>query len=147
MRRRIVRRNAALLFCASVLCAQLYFVVNAYHDPLKRFGFQPFAESSIWRAHIDAVDGAGRRRDIQHGFEGYSWSKLVRERVTRPFDTNVANSGVESSLYFLQRALDYVADHTPRDHSTRYFEAQVWFRKNRGPVEERRLRSKLRDVP
>jgi hypothetical protein len=145
--RRSLRRSAALVFCAGVLGAQLYFVVHAYRDPLKRFGFQPFSESSIWRAQIDAVDAAGRRRDVSHGFEGYRWQRLVRERVGWPFSTSVAGSGVETSLYFLQHALDYVADHTPRDRSTRYLEAQVWFRKNRGPVQARTLRSKSRDVP
>lgn len=141
------RRGAALVFCAGVLSAQLYFVIAAYRDPLKRFGFQPFSESSIWRAHIEAVDAQGQRQDVSHGFEGYHWRRLVRERVGSPFSTSVASSGIETSLYFLQHALDYVADHTPRDRRTRYLEAQVWFRKNRGPVESRTLRSKLRDVP
>lgn len=146
-RQRALKRAGALLFCGAVLSAQLYFVLRAYHDPLKRFGFQPFSESSVWRTKIEAVDAAGERRDISHGFEGYRWQHLVRERIRTPFKTSVAHSGVETSLYFLQRALDYVADHTPRDRRSQYLEATVWYRRNRGPVETRTLRSKPRKIP
>ena len=146
-RRSTWQRLAARAFCALVLSAQLYFVVNAYRDPLKRFGFQPFAESSVWRVQIDAVDRHGEHRDISRGFEGYRWQTLVRERPGAPFQTSTAASGIGTSLYFLQHALDYVADHTPRDRRTQYLEAQVWFRKNRGPVEHKTLRSKQRALP
>lgn len=147
MRTVTVRKRAAQLFCASVLAAQAYAVVHAYHDPLKRFGFQPFAESTTWRARIEAVDGSGRRQDIADGFQGYRWDELVRERVVDPFHTHDAKQGIDASLYFLQRALDYVADHTPNDRGTRYLEATVWYRKNRRPEAQVTLRSHTRALP
>ena len=36
-----------------------------------------------------------------------------------------ADAGLDNQLAFLRVALDYVADHTPRDHATRYLEATV----------------------
>lgn len=141
------RQLAVRVFFASVVGAQAYAVVHAYHDPLKRFGYQPFAESSVWHAQIFAVDRAGHKRDVQDGFEGYRWSQLVRERVGNPFRQQSASSGVGATLYFLQRALDYVADHTPNDQRTLYLEADVFYRQNRRPEATTTLRSKLRDIP
>jgi len=138
---------AARAFCAVVLGAQLYAVVHAYHDPLKRFGYQPFAESSVYRAQIHAVDRQGRRDDVADGFQGYRWQGLVRERVAQPFVTRSAPSGIAATLYFLQRALDYVALHTPRDVRTLYLEARVTYRKNRGPEQHVVLRSRDRVLP
>jgi hypothetical protein len=130
-----------------VLSAQLYGVLHAYHDPLKRFGYQPFAESTVWRAEIVAIDAAGHRDSVEDGFAGYRWQDLVRERAAQPFRTQTAASGIGASLYFLQRALDYVVDHTPNDRDTRYLEATVWYRKNRGPERTVTLRSKDRLPP
>jgi hypothetical protein len=142
-----MQRWAALGLCAAVLSAQAYAVVNAYHDPLKRFGYQPFAESTVFRVHIDAVARSGERHDIEHGFEGYRWQDMVHERVGHPFHTQSASSGIGASLYFLQRALDYVADHTPDDRRTLYLDASVWYRKNHGPERTVNLRSKARAIP
>ncbi|MET0385193.1 MAG: hypothetical protein ABW321_04500 [Polyangiales bacterium] len=139
-------RIAVYVFCAGVLGAQLYGVLNAYHDPLKRFGYQPFAESTVWRAEIDTVDVHGEHATVTDGFAGYRWSDLVRERVGHPFHTQATSSGIGASLYFLQRALDYVADHTPNDHDTQYLEARVWYRKNRQAERWVTLRSKRRLV-
>ena len=141
------RGSAARVFCAVVLAAQLYAVVQAYHDPLKRFGYQPFAESSQYRAQIDAVDRAGRRDAVADGFAGYRWQDLVQERVGAPFDWRSAPSGVEATLYFLQHALDYVATHTPQDQRTSYLEARVTYHKNRGPEQQVILRSRTRPLP
>lgn len=138
------RRAGVLLFCASVLAAQLFAVVHAYHDPLKRFGYQPFAESSVWRAEISTVDRAGHHHDVREGFNGYHWQDLVKDRVGDPFHEQSAASGVAASLYFLQHALDYVAQHTPLDHDTAYLEAHVWYRKNRGEQRWVTLRSQTR---
>jgi hypothetical protein len=138
---------ARALFCALVLSAQLYAVVHAYHDPLKRFGYQPFAESSVYRAQIDAVDRAGRHDSVADGWNGYRWQDLVHERVGAPFVWRSAPSGIDATLYFLQHALDYVAAHTPRDQRTSYLEARVAYRKNRGPEREVTLRSRTRPLP
>jgi hypothetical protein len=140
------RRLGARALCACVLGGQLYLVAAAYRDPLKRFGFQPFAESSVWSAQLYRVDERGQRRDLRDGSWGYRWNALVRERVGSPFRVHHASSGVKATLYFLQRALDYVADNTPADRSTRYLEAEVRYRRNRGPTQRAVLRSKLRDL-
>jgi hypothetical protein len=71
----------------------------------------------------------------------------VHERVGNPFHTQSASSGIGASLYFLQRALDYVAEHTPEDRRTRYLEASVVYSKNHGAERTASLRSKPRDVP
>jgi hypothetical protein len=141
------KRFWARVFCASVIAAQLYAVVHAYRDPLKRFGYQPFSESTQWQVRIWAVDRAGHKTDVAQGFEGYRWSDLVRVRVGQPFHLQPASSGIAASLYFLQHALDYVAAHTPRDRRTRYLEADVSFRKNRGSLQSVVLHSKPRGVP
>jgi len=137
---------AARIFCLCVVSAQLYAVVHAYRDPLKRFGYQPFAESTTWRARIFAVDAAGERRDVSNGWSGYRWQDLVKTRARDPFREHTAPSGIRASLFFLQHALDYVADHTPRDTRTRYLEASVSYRKNRRPEQHVSLRSKPRPV-
>ena len=59
----------------------------------------------------------------------------------------MANSGVDATLYFMQSALDYVAEHTPRDQRTLYWEARVFTVKNRGPVRSHTLQSRYRFVP
>jgi len=141
------RRVLARAFCASVIAGQLYAVVHAYRDPLKRFGYQPFSESTEWQARIWAVDREGHKADVAQGFEGYQWSDLVQTRVAHPFRRQVASSGIAATEYFLRHALDYVAEHTPRDRRTHYLEADVSFRRNRGNEQSIVLRSKLRDVP
>lgn len=141
------RRYTARAFCAVVLGTQLYFVLRAYHDPLKHFGFQPFSESTTWSAQIDAVGADGTRHDMVEGFAGYRWDDLVRDRVNAPSRRRHASSGIGATLYFLQHALDYVADRTPGDTTTRYLEARVRFRKNRGPEEQVTLRSHARQSP
>ena len=144
---RAVSQAVPRVFCVLVLSAQLYAVVHAYHDPLKRFGYQPFAESSVYRAQIDAVDRAGQRDSVADGFHGYRWQDLVQERVGTPFSWRSAPSGVNATLYFLQHALDYVATHTPNDRQTAYLEARVSYRKNRGPEQHVTLRSRTRPLP
>jgi hypothetical protein len=145
--RLVVDKALPRAFCVLVLGAQLYAVVNAYHDPLKRFGYQPFAESSVYRAQIFAVARTGERDPVADGFQGYRWQELVHERVGAPFSWRSAPSGINATLYFLQRALDYVATHTPNDRHTAYLEAHVSYHKNRGPEEQVTLRSRTRSLP
>jgi hypothetical protein len=141
------RGRCARAFCVLVLSAQIYCVLDAYRDPLKRFGFQPFSESTSWQVRIWAVDRSATRTDVSQGLSGYRWQDLVHDRVGNPFGWAYASSGIATSLYFLQHALDYVADHTPRDTRTRYLEAEVSYRRNRGPERRVTLRSKQRSVP
>lgn len=145
--RAAVHKAVPRALCLLVVGAQLYAVVNAYRDPLKRFGYQPFAESSVYRAQIFAVDRAGRRDSVADGFQGYRWQDLVQERVGAPFSWRSAPSGVQATIYFMQHALDYVATHTPHDRQTAYLEARVSYRKNRGPEEHVTLRSRMRPLP
>lgn len=142
-----LRRLGAQCFFAAVIGLQLFFVVRAYDDPHHLFGYQPFSESSTWRATILRVTDSGRY-DIRNGWAGYHWSQLVRGRgLTTPWVDGSAASGVESQLAFFQQALDWVATHTPNDRSTRYFEAHVRTVRNRGEPETRVMRSVERELP
>lgn len=129
--RQIARRVVFLVVAA----AQVFFIVRAYDDPHGHFGYQPFNESSTWKAEIHRVTVDGRRESIRHGWEGYHWDQLVRDRVDHPWHLRHADSGVDSTLDFLQKALHWVADNTPRDEETLYLEAYVtYYRNTRGPV-------------
>ncbi len=141
------RRRTAQAFFVLAVATQVFFIVRAYHDPHVHFGYQPFNESSTWQARIFRVTRDGRRIDVQHGWHGYTWDGLVRERVGHPFHLAHADSGVDSTLEFLRAALDWVADNTPADPDTRYLEAEVtYYRNTRGPI-HRLFRSHERDIP
>ena len=55
-----------------------------------------------------------------------------------------ADSGLANQLAFLESALDWVADNTPRDHATRYLEARVTSWHNADPPRTRVIRSHVR---
>lgn len=134
-------------FVAAVLLGQAALLVRGYSDPHKLFAFQPFNESSTWRADVVRVTVDGRRIPIEREWSGgYRWDELVGWGVLeRPAAWRHAYSGLGASLDFLDEALDWVADHTPDDAETRYLEARVEHRRNaRGP-EVRVLRSDLRE--
>lgn len=106
---------------------QLYFIVRGYSGPHKHFAFQPFNEFDVWHAEIVRVAYRGARISVTQPWAGNSWATLVggdrgldRSSIGEP-----ASSGIRSTLIFLQRALDYVAAHTPRDRETYYYEATV----------------------
>lgn len=122
-------------FFVAAIAAQLFFIGRAYVDPHKHFGFQPFNESSTWTAEIVRVKASGGRASVRKGWAGYTWSGLVRSRgLGAPHARNHADSGIGSTLAFLQHALDWVARNTPRDRETRYYEATVTYWINtRGP--------------
>ena len=129
-----------------VVITQVAFVVRAYSAPHKEFGFQMFPESSTWQADIVRVTDDGRRIPISDPWEGYQWSQLVRSRgLSRPGARHHADAGLDNHLAFLHAALDYVADHTPRDRETRYLEAVVTTWHNTDDPETLVLRSKERD--
>lgn len=141
-RARIVRA-----FVAAVLVAHAGLLVRSYSDPHNFFGFQPFNESSTWRADIVRVTTDGRRVPIDEPWPGgYRWNDLVDWGVLEhPAQRKHAYSGLDASLDFLDEALDWVADHTPADTETRYLEAAVeGWRNTRGP-EVRVLRSDRRE--
>ena len=56
-----------------------------------------------------------------------------------------ADAGLENQLAFLESALDWVADNTPRDGDTRYLEATVTSWHNDDPPEVEVMRSDERE--
>ena len=130
-----------------VVVTQVCFVVRAYHAPHKEFGFQMFPESSTWQAEIVRVTTDGQRIPISDPWEGYQWSQLVRSRgLSRPSVRHHADAGLDNQIAFLDAALDYVADHTPRDTRTRYLEAVVTMWHNTDDPNTLVLRSHDRDL-
>jgi hypothetical protein len=130
------RRRAVTLFVVAVLAVQVGFALNGYRDPHKFFAFQPFNESSTWEANIVRVTWDGERVPITEDWAGYEWDALVgMAALRRPERLRHAYMGVGATIDFLDRALDWVADHTPQDRETRYLEATVTsFENTRGPT-------------
>lgn len=135
-RRQSWRRPLVTGFVVAVLAVQIGFAVNGYRDPHKFFAFQPFNESSTWRADIVRVTWNGERVPIDEGWDGYDWDGLVGMAALRgPERLRHAYMGVGATVDFLDDALDWVATNTPDDHETRYLEATVTsFENTRGPT-------------
>jgi hypothetical protein len=134
-------------FVVVVLVGHAVLLVRGYADPHKFFAFQPFNESSTWRADIVRVTADGRRIPIEEPWPGgYDWDELVDWGVLeRPGVRRHAYSGIGASLDFLDQALDWVARNTPEDTETLYLEATTEaYRNTRGP-EVRVLRSDVRE--
>jgi len=140
---RVVARRAVVV---AVVFLQLGFVARGYWADHKEFAFQMFPESSTWRADVVRVTADGRRVPIELSWSGYRWDELVRDRGLRyPQFRHHADAGLANQLAFLDAALDWVADNTPRDRETRYLEARVtsWHNADRPRVEV--LRSGVRE--
>jgi hypothetical protein len=122
-------------FVVGVLAVQVGFAVNGYRDPHKFFAFQPFNESSTWRADIVRVTWDGERKPVADDWAGYRWNTLVGMPALTGFArTRHASYGIDATIAFLADALDWVATNTPADHETRYLEATVTYHRNtRGP--------------
>jgi len=123
-------------FFVAVLAAQGGLLVRGYADPHHFFAFQPFNDSDTWRADLYRVTAAGERRPLDDGtWFGYSWDELVAvPQLVAPGGLRHANTSAESTIDFLDEALDWVAAHTPRDAETRYLVAEVtYFHNTRGP--------------
>jgi len=130
------RRTLRRVVFVGVILLQLGLIVRAYHDPHRTFGFQMFAESSTWRADIVRVTVDGRQIPIDEPWPGgYTWPELVHtRRLTYPAVRHAADTGIDATIDFLDKALDYVATHTPDDDETRYLEATVeYWHNTRGP--------------
>ena len=109
-----------------VVAAQLFFVVRGYSAPHKEFAFQMFPEASTWSADVVRVTDDGRRVPIAEPWSGYRWNDLVEGRGLSVLSVrHHADAGLDNQLAFLDAALDWVADNTPRDTETRYLEAVV----------------------
>jgi hypothetical protein len=139
----VVGRRVAVV---AVVVLQLAFVVRAYFADHKEFGFQMFPESSTWRADVVRVTADGRRIPVERPWSGYRWDELVPSRGLRyPSVRHHADSGLDNQLAFLDAALDWVADNTPRDRETRYLEARVTSWHNDDPPRVEVLRSRVRE--
>jgi hypothetical protein len=140
-------RRAAVAVLAVL---QIALVVRAYGADQAVFGFQMFPESSTWRAEIVRVTADGDEIDVRDPWPGgYTWAGLVGGRgLEAPFDDHHAMAGVDSTLDFLQKALDYVANHIPEDPETVRLVARVTYRRNGGDPETTVLTSRdRRPVP
>jgi hypothetical protein len=143
-RLRIVGRRVAV---AAVVLLQVGLAARGYWADHKEFAFQMFPESSTWRAEIVRVMADGRRVPIERPWSGYEWDELVQDRGLRyPSVRHHADAGLDNQLAFLDAALDWVADNTPRDRRTRYLEARVTAWHNDDPPEVEIVRSAERPV-
>ena len=141
---RIVARRVVV---AAVVGLQLVLVARGYWADHKEFAFQMFPESSTWEADVVRVTADGRRVPIEQPWAGYRWDELVQDRgLSYPGVRRHADAGLENQLAFLDAALDWVADNTPRDGETRYLEATVTSWHNDDPPEVEVMRSAEREV-
>jgi hypothetical protein len=139
---RVVGRRTVVV---AVVVLQLGFAARGYWADHKEFAFQMFPESSTWRAEVVRVTADGRRAPVEQTWQGYRWDELVQSRGLRfPSIRHHADAGLANQLAFLQAALDWVADNTPRDDETRYLEATVTSWHNADPPRTQVLRSRLR---
>jgi hypothetical protein len=122
-RARVVGRRVVV---ALVVVAQLALVARGYRSAHKEFAFQMFPESSTWQADVVRVTAGGAQVPVAEPWSGYRWDQLVTSRgMAHPEVRHHADAGLDNQVAFLAAALDYVADHTPRDGDTRYLEARV----------------------
>ena len=129
----------------TVVVVQLAFVVAGYSSDHKTFAFQMFPEASTWQADVVRVTDDGRRVPVSEPWAGYRWDELVPDSaLTYPEVRHHADAGLDNQLAFLRSALNYVADHTPRDHETRYLEARVTAWHNDDPPRVEVFRSHAR---
>jgi hypothetical protein len=131
----------------AVVGVQLALVARGYWADHKEFAFQMFPESSTWRAEVVRVTADGRRVPIERPWSGYRWDELVQDRGLRfPATRHHADAGLDNQLAFLDAALDWVAENTPRDRETRFLEATVTAWHNDDPPEVELMRSDEREV-
>jgi hypothetical protein len=140
-----VRTVARRVVVVGVVAVQLAFVARGYWADHKEFAFQMFPESSTWRAEVVRVTTDGRRIPIERPWAGYRWDELVTDRGLRyPSVRHHADAGVDNQLAFLDSAVHWVAENTPRDRETRYLEAKVTYWHNDDPPRGTVIRSAQR---
>ena len=140
---RVVARRAVVV---AVVASQLFYVARGYWADHKEFAFQMFPESSTWRADVVRVTADGRRVPVEVPWAGYRWAELVpNEGLSYPSVRRHATAGLDNQLAFLDSALDWVAENTPRDHETRYLEATFTAWHNDDPPQVSVLRSETRE--
>jgi hypothetical protein len=130
----------------AVVAVQFALVARGYWSDHKEFAFQMFPESSTWQADVVRVTADDRRVPVSRPWAGYRWEELVQDRGLRyPSVRHHADAGIDNQLAFLDAALDWVADNTPRDHETRYLEARVTAWHNDDPATVEVMRSDVRE--
>ena len=135
------------MIVVAVVVAQLGFIARGYWSDHKEFAFQMFPESSTWRADVVRVTADGRRVPVELSWSGYRWDELVSERgLAHPSVRHHADAGLDNQLAFLDEALEWVADNTPRDRETRYLEARVTAWHNDDPPQVELIRSGVREA-
>jgi hypothetical protein len=140
---RVVARRVVVV---TVVVLQLGLVARGYWSDHKEFAFQMFPESSTWRADVVRVTADGRHVPIELPWSGYRWDELVQDRgLSYPQVRHHADAGLDNQLAFLEAALAWVADNTPRDGETRYLEATVTSWHNADPRRVEVLRSEVRE--
>ena len=140
---RVVARRVVVL---TVVVLQLGLIARGYRSDHKEFAFEMFPESSTWRADVVRVTADGRRVPVERPWSGYRWAELVQDRwLSYPQVRRHADAGLDNQLAFLDAALDWVADNTPRDGETRYLEATVTAWHNADPARVEVLRSHVRE--
>jgi hypothetical protein len=141
---RVVARRVVVV---GVVLLQLGLLARGYWADHREFAFQMFPESSTWRADVVRVTADGRRIPIELPWAGYRWDELVRDRgLSYPSVRHHADAGLANQIAFLDAALDWVADNTPRDGETRYLEARVTSWHNADPPRVEVLRSQVREA-
>jgi hypothetical protein len=127
----------------AVVVVQIGLIARGYWSDHKQFAFQMFPEASTWQADVVRVTADGRRVPISRPWAGYRWDELVQDRGLRyPWVRHHADAGLDNQLAFLDAALDWIAENTPRDSETRYLEATVtsWHNDDAPDVEVMRSR-------
>jgi hypothetical protein len=141
-RRTLARRVAVI----AIVGLQVALIARGYWADHKEFAFQMFPESSTWRADIVRVTTDGRRIPIERPWSGYRWDELVQDRgLSSPSIRHHADAGLDNQLAFLDAALDWVADNTPRDRETRYLVARVTAWHNDDPPRVEIIRTARRE--
>lgn len=139
----VVGRRVVVL---AVVVLQLGCIVHGYRSDHKPFAFQMFPESSTWRADVTRVTSNGQRVPIERSWAGYRWDELVGNvGLQNPSVRHHADAGLANELAFLQSALDWVSENTPRDHDSRYLEATVTSWHNADPPRVTVFRSRIRE--
>jgi hypothetical protein len=139
---RHVRRRAAKIVFVGALVVHGALLVRGGSDPHKLFGFRPFNESDVWRAHIVRVQADGARLPVDDGTWAYDWDDLVGAPKVQGLErTRHASAGAPAGVDFLDRALDWAIGQIPGDPDTVALEATVTVSRNTGQPEVIVLRS------
>ncbi|MDY7106171.1 MAG: hypothetical protein S0880_33740 [Actinomycetota bacterium] len=134
------RALAARAVFVALVALHLSFVLRGGSDPHARFAFRPFQHSDTWSAEIVRVTNDGRRLPIDDGTWAYDWRELTRiAQLQNHGSPRHASDGADATLDLLDRALDWVATHTPDDTDTRYLEATVIVRHDGAADTERHV--------